>query len=399
MTASPPSPIGALPQAASRHSLALLRFPDPRTHWVVVMVATLSAPITDPAELMGRVDGLHALVPMIGARLSGERWTPATVSPVEVTEGDPLGQPALDRPFDLTTEAPLRLVLGAGGGRLALAGHHAAFDGLALLALLTALTGGPPPEPVTSPPAGPPASKRPLLQRLLRPADRIAPSPPSPSRPSTSPPSTSPPSTSSPSTGADVYASEEIHVTGPSPTARLAQACAEAAGAHNRRFHARWEKVGVTVAKGGPAGVGNVASYRRIDAPAGADLVPLVADALATPEEPAEQVKASPALSLLTPLVDRFSDSFLLSNLGRHDVPGVSRLDFFPVARGRSAVAFAAASVKGGASTLTIRARDLSPAAARSLLVDAATHLAGSAPAPPPDVEPLGEGRATGPSV
>lgn len=378
MTNSSTSATGALPQPASRHSLALLRFPDPRTHWVVVMVASLTAPINDPVDLARRVDVLHQWVPMIGARLSGESWRPATVRPVEVTAGDPLGRPELDRPFDLTAEAPLRLVLGADGLRLGLAGHHAAFDGLALLALLAALTGGSPPRPVSSPPAGPPASKRPLLQRLVRPADRIAPSTPPPA--------------------SDAYASEEIQVRGGSVTARLAQACAEAAGAHNRRSHVRWRKVGVTVAKGGPAGVGNVASYRRIDAPASADLAPIVTAALATPQEPAEQVKASRALSLLTPLVDRFSDSFLLSNLGRHDVPGVSRVDFFPVARGRSAVVFAAASVTGSASTLTIRARDLSPAAARSLLTDAAARFA-AAKAMAPDLEPSGEGRATSPSV
>lgn len=394
MTNSSPPSTGALPQPASRHALGLLRFPDPRTHWVVVMVATLTAPITDHADLTRRLDALHAQVSITGARLSGERWVPGTVGAAKVTKGEPLGQPELDRPFDLTAEAPLRVVLGAEGLRLGLAGHHAAFDGLALLALLTALTGGPPPEPVSSPPAGPPGSKFALLQRLVHPADRIAP--------------TSPPSTS------DAYASEEIHVTGSSPTARLVQACAGAAAAHNRRLHARWAKVGVTVAKGGPAGVGNVASYRRVDAPTGADLVPIVVGALASPDEPAEQVKASRALRLLVPLVDRFSDSFLLSNLGRHDVPGVSRVDFFPVARGRSAVAFAAASVAGGASTLTVRARDLSPAAARSLLTDASARFATSGRtagrpgrgAPPltgagfaPDVDPSGEGQPATPSV
>ena len=101
-------------------------------------------------------------------------------------------------------------------------------------------------------------------------------------------------------------------------------------------------------------------------------------EALASPEEPGEQVSAPKlVMRLLEPVVERFSDTILISNLGRHRVPGVERLDFFPVARGRSAVCFAAAAIEGGATTLTLRARDLSPGDARRLLADAADRLAG----------------------
>ena len=62
------------------------------------------------------------------------------------------------------------------------------------------------------------------------------------------------------------------------------------------------------------------------------------------------------------------------------DVDGVERLDFFPVARGRSAVCFASAAIEDGSTTLTLRARDLSPGDARRLLADAADRLAGSPP-------------------
>jgi hypothetical protein len=342
----PPAP-AALPQPASRHALGLLRFPDPRTDWVVVMVATLPEPAGD---LDARLRELHRHVPMVGARLRDEVWHPGEPA-WSVVDGEPLDSPELVRAFDLADEPPLRILLGADGTRLGLAGHHAAFDGLSLVALLIGLLGGELPAPVASPPPGPPGSKVPLLKRLARPADRVAPSRPAPVR--------------------DSFATAEVEISGRDTTGRLAAACVAAADAHNRRHNARWDKVGITIAKGGPAGVGNVASYRRIDLAAGEPVVAAVTEALATPDEPAEQVNASKLLRLLTPVVDRFSDSILLSNLGRQDVPGVERIDFFPVARGRSAVAFASATVRGGRSTLTIRARDLSPAAARSLLDDA----------------------------
>ena len=82
-----------------------------------------------------------------------------------MVDGDPLGHPDLDRPFDLTAEPPLRLVVGTEGRRLAVVGHHAAFDGLALVAVLAHLVGGPDPQPVASPPPGEPGSKLPLLER------------------------------------------------------------------------------------------------------------------------------------------------------------------------------------------------------------------------------------------
>ncbi|MCU1455075.1 MAG: hypothetical protein JWN46_3221, partial [Acidimicrobiales bacterium] len=347
--AAPASQVGELPAPASRHALALLRFPDPRTDWVVVTVATLDEPITDLAP---RLAQLHADVPIVGARLRDETWIAGEPAEPVAVDGDPLGHPDLDRPFDLATEPPLRLVVSRDGTRLGVVGHHAAFDGLALVALLTALTGGPRPSPVDSPPPGEPGSKLPLLARLARPADRVA------ATPGVWP--------------GDAYASEEITVTGRNVTGRLAAAAAAASGEHNAGLGHRWRKVGFTIAVGGPAGVGNVASYRRIDVPAGAPVAEPVAEALRSPDEPGEQVSAPKlVMRALEPVVERFSDSILVSNLGRHAVPGVSRLDFFPVARGRSAVCFAAAGVEGGATTLTIRARDLSPGDARRLLARA----------------------------
>lgn len=344
----------ALPAPASRHALALLRFPDPRTDWVVVTVATLTRPIED---LDDRIADLHRMVPVVGARLRDEVWHPGAAPEVIDVDGDPLGTTVLDRPFDLATEAPLRLVRSADGLRLGVVGHHAAFDGLALVAVLRALTAGDEPRPVTSPPPGPPGSKLPLLERLARPADPVAPTP-----------------------GVwpgDAYATTVVDVAGKGITGRIAEACVAAVGAHNERHHRRLRKVGLTIAVGGPAGVGNVASYRRVDVDPEEPIAGLVQDALASPDEPGEQVSAPKiVMRLLEPVVERFSDTILISNLGRHAVPGVERLDFFPVARGRSAVCFASAAIEGGATTLTLRARDLSPGDARRLLADAADRLA-----------------------
>jgi hypothetical protein len=269
-----------------------------------------------------------------------------------------VGDPALDRPFHLADEAPLRLLLSPDGRRLGVVGHHAAFDGLALVAVLRALTAGDRPQPVTSPPPGPPGSKLPLLERLVRPADPVAPTP-----------------------GVwpgDAYATTVVDVRGKGITGRIAAACVQAVAAHNDRHERRLRKVGLTIAVGGPAGVGNVASYRRIDVTPQGPVADLVQEALASPDEPGEQVSAPKVvMRMLEPVVERFSDTILISNLGRHRVPGVERLDFFPVARGRSAVCFASAAVEGGATTLTLRARDLSPGDARRLLTDAATRLVG----------------------
>ncbi len=139
-----------------------------------------------------------------------------------------------------------------------------------------------------------------------------------------------------------------------------------------------------------------MASYRRIDVRPTTTSPPLVQAALVSTEEPGEQVSAPKALmAALAPVVERFSDTILLSNLGRHPVAGVSRLDFFPVARGRSAVCFASAAIEGGETTLTLRARDLSPGDARRLLDGApVAHLADD-----PDLSGYPSRRRTSPAA
>jgi hypothetical protein len=384
----------ALPAPASRNALALLRFPDRRTGWVVVAAASLAAP---PARLDERVQALQRAVPIVGARLRGEVWHQGTTPEPLVVDGEPLGAPVLLEPFRLAAEPPLRVLVGAGGARLAVACHHAAFDGLGLVALLAALLGGPLPSPPAPPGAGRPAAElRGLLGRVARPADRVAPSPYAPAR--------------------DALAVREVALAGRGVTARLAAAAVAAVGARNARLGRRWRRVGVNLGlagpapaavprdgrrTGGPAGsaadqgghapaggdpdaaassgssavAGNVSRYRRVDLLAGEAVGPAVAAAMASPREPVDQVWSPRLGRLLGPVARRCSDSLLVSNVGRRAVPGATRLDFFPVARGRSAVAVGAAGLPGGPSTVSLRARDLSSEDAEALLADIVARL------------------------
>jgi hypothetical protein len=381
-----------LPAPASRNALALLRFPDRRTGWVVVAAATLEAP---PAGLDERLQALHRAVPMVGARLRGEVWHPGAPPAPLVVDGEPLGAGVLLDPFRLDAEPPLRVLVGAGGARVAVACHHAAFDGLGLVALLAALLGGPLPRPPAPAGGGRPAAElRGVLGRLARPADRVAPSP----RPPAS----------------DALAVREVALPGPGVTARLAAAAVAAAGGRNARLGRPWRRVGINLGLAGPpaspgdpgpaeapgppaspgppaagapgpAGLdppapdppeaGNRSRYRRVDLVVGEPVAAAVAAALASPREPVDQVWSPRLGRLLGPVARRGSDSLLVSNVGRCAVPGATRLDFFPVARGRSAVAVGAAGLPGGPSTVSLRARDLSTEDAEALLADVVARL------------------------
>jgi hypothetical protein len=214
-----------------------------------------------------------------------------------------------------------------------------------------------------------------LVGRLVRPADRVAPSLHRPGR--------------------EALVVREVDLAGPGVTARVIDAAVAAAGERNQRLGRPWRRVGVNIGLagpqngpgsggGGPAAVpgeagavpGNSSRYRRVDLVPGQAVGPVVADALASSREPLDQVW-SPRLGwLLEPVVGRFSDSLLVSNLGRREVPGATRVDFFPVARGRSAVAVGAVGLAGGPVTVSVRARDLSSEDAGALLADLVARLA-----------------------
>jgi hypothetical protein len=366
----------------------------------VVIAATLADPVD---RLDDRLAALHRAVPMTGARLHGEVWHPGSPPELLIVDGEPLAAPALVGRFDLATQPPLRVVVGSGGRRLAVACHHAAFDGLGLLALLTALVGNPVAGSATlplrgaEPPEGEPRGRgrrvagagrrrpapelRGLVGRLVRPADRVA---PSLSRP-----------------GREALVVRQVDLAGAGVTARLVDAAAAAAGARNGRLGRPWRRVGVNVGLAGPevgsgalrgeAGAsrgeadplswgtgalpGNSSRYRRLDLTPGEPAGPALAAALASAREPLDQVWSPRFGWLLEPVVGRFSDSLLVSNLGRREVPGATRLDFFPVARGRSAVAVGAVGLAGGPATVSVRARDLSTEDAEALLADLVDRL------------------------
>ena len=400
-----------LPAPASANELALLRFPDRRTAWVVVAAATLAERAD---RLEDRLAALHRAVPMTGARLRGEVWHPGSPPDPLIADGDPLHAPALLDRFDLATQPPFRIVVGSEGHRLAVACHHAAFDGRSLVALLAALTGGVdnlehldsgsatlPLRGAEPRRAGLGAARgegprgegpgrrvpevRGLVGRMLRPADRVAASPGRHVR--------------------EALAVREVRLGGAGVTERLAEAAVAAAGARNVRMGRPWRRVGINVGLAGrpaPAGpaepggggaadpggsvgpgggvpLGNSSRYRRLDLRPGVPVGPVLRAALASPREPLDQVW-SPRLGwLLEPVMGRFSDSLLVSNLGRCVVPGATRLEFFPVARGRSAVAVGAAGLAGGPATVSVRARDLSSEDAEALLEDLVARLAGRA--------------------
>jgi len=327
--------------------MAVLRHPDPTSHWSIVVAASLMQEKTS-RQLADRLGEVHAAVPVTGSRLAGDVWVAGSTPDIVVVDGEPLDAPLLTAAYTLEREAPLRVVLGSAGRRIAIAGHHAAFDGLALVAILEALLGGGLPGAAL----GVPARKGGwhlggAFRRIFRPADRVAPSLAVPAR--------------------ECFVSRQVSVAGREFTPRLAAACVRAIATHNERRGWPWRRIGISVAIGGPTGVGNVASYRRVDVGPSDPVVERVTAALADETEPTELVRAPAGLALLRPLAHRLSDSVLVSNLGLQQLP-VDRLEFFPVARGRSAVAIGAAGVRRGGATLTLRARDLDVADADAIL-------------------------------
>jgi hypothetical protein len=306
-----------------------------------VVTATFAAPVEG---LAARLDALHARLPIIGARLRGDEWVAGAAPPVRQL-AKPLGAcPLVDR-FDLGTDAPLRVAATPDGIGLAVAGHHAAFDGLSLVALLGALAGGELPSPMAVTHSAPTRNGQRAglfgaARRVLRPADRIAPSIPPPPH--------------------ETFATQPVQLHGPDVTARIVAASVAAGADHNARRGRRWRRIAVSVGIGGSGAIGNTASYRRIELDARADPRAAVTAALRDRSEPFELSRAPALLRFLAPLARRLSDSILVSNLGVHQVPGATSVSFFPVARGRSAVAVGAVGLVGGPSSVSVRARDLS---------------------------------------
>lgn len=322
-----------------RASAPARRHPDRRTTWVIVLLSRLDHECPTERELIVRLRESAVTHPLLASRLRGSWWYPVGGLPdvATVSDEDPLLAAPIQT-FALDREPPLRVRVAADRSWLMLCGHHFAFDGLGMVSLLrTLLTGEPSASPdhaTVSAPSEPPWA---ALHRLALPAFPVTPSPAPPQR--------------------DSFVSRSVRLGGTGVTARLAAACAAAVTAHNEAHHRPCSRIGISVAVGG---VGSeAATYRRVDVARGQSAQRYVEAALHERAVPGELVHIPAWAALLRPVLPRLSDTFLVSNLGRCDVPGVSLLEFFPVARGRSAVAFGAAGLAGRGSTLTVRARDL----------------------------------------
>lgn len=371
-------------RAITPSEAAILHHPDRRTAWAPAIVIEVAGAPLDRAGLDRALEELATQHSIVAARLRHGEWV-AGGSPAAVASDEPSGLAGLCRPFDLTREPPVRVSLSADGQTVAVAAHHAALDGRALLAVAERLlrgagsvAGGTPPASPPNPPnavPGPDRAPSPAtpsaegasagsgaaraLQRLVRPADRVA------------------PSTSAPS--AEVFVSAELPPQAQARVAALAAAASGAAQVWNAARGAPWRRVGLTIPVGGPPVLGNVSTHRRVDVAADADIAAAVRTALDAPYTAGEGAPHPAVMRLLAPVVERFSDSLLVSNLGLVSLPGAAAVDFYPQARGRSAVALGAASVEGGARRLTLRARDLTQTDAQALLDATVARLS-----PPP---------------
>lgn len=354
-------------RAITSSEAAILHHPDRRTAWAPLLVIEVAGEPLTAADAHRRIAALATRHSMLRARRLGDTWVASTAAPEPVELGE---LAALCRPFDLTAEAPLRVALSEDGRHLAIAAHHAALDGRALLMVAEHLLAVPErgehdrrapaagATPAPSPSAGanrPPAPSASAargaidaLRRLGRPADRVA-------------PSLSPPAH-------EVFVTADLPAAASARVAQLAAAACMASQGWNAARGTPWRRVGLTIPVGGPAVLGNVSTHRRIDVPAAADVAAAVQAALRATHSPAEGAPSPALMRLLGPVVERFSDSLLVSNLGRVSLPGAAAVDFYPQARGRSAVALGAATVTGGARRLTLRARDLTQADAQALL-------------------------------
>ena len=198
----------------------------------------------------------------------------------------------------LRREPPLRIVASVRRNWLLLAGHHFAFDGLGMVSILRALLSGESePAPDYSSLDSSTHSIMRTLSWVFRPAEVVAPSASVPTH--------------------DSFANTEVALSGRGITAGLARACAAAIVFHNAEAGRPLQRIGISVAVGGVDG--QSATYRRVDVSAVDEVEEAVSTALADPSVPAELKGLPPGAFLLQPLLRRFSDTFLVSNLGRLD--------------------------------------------------------------------------------
>ena len=339
---------------------AVLQHPDQRTSWIILLAANLRQPITDATD---RLEQLAGTAPITAARLAGSLWTPGSPTSLLTSDGDPLNDERLVERFDLNQEPPIRVIANRQRTRVAIAGHHAALDGLGVAGVLRALLGQREPRPSGSDrrgpaPAGPSGGASygadriaPLLARppanCRRPLDRDQ-------RPI-------------------AHCPARRGVCGCGGEPQLADARSLETGRALVRYRGR---------------LGHRKHRQlRLNLAADTDIASAVRAGLQRTMGPGTDLAPAWLAPLLRPIVSWCSDSILFSNLGRLSISGLENLEFYPVARGRSAVAFGAAGTPGGAATLTVRTRDLVDSDA---VGSSTTPLMSSNTITPPDSHPLG---------
>jgi SAM-dependent methyltransferase len=319
----------------------------PEISWSIVLDAEPAGPI-HPEEVGERVRAAWHLHDLPGAAP-----IPRVVS---AGAGDLALTDAADRPYDDDGDLCRLIVADGPRPRLIVAGHHSAFDGLGLVALLGAALGVSLGTTARGTPAteGAPAGGwryplRRLEEALVHPPTRIAPL--------------------GGKTGAAgdhllrqrserTVSSAELIVAAASAV-RLWNASADPddGGFLDDRIVVA---VGASRRRGADARIGTQAAWFRLAVPP--DLDPDgVRRALATrgpePSPAAGAARATSALGLGKVLARRTGSTMLVSNLGRVEPDGpLADAAFFPSAHGRSGVAIGGVGV-GGRMTVTLRAR------------------------------------------
>jgi hypothetical protein len=331
--------------------------------WSIVIEAKLAEPLA-PTLAASRLNEALALAPGLGHMPELVSFGPGGM--------DSLRQAFADDPYPEGGPVIRVGVRPEPEPAVLLAAHHGALDGLGLLALLGVALGA----RVASSARGlgdrgparsfAGAAARRVTEALLFPPHRIA---------------------SQPGAGRGLVAAGDELAALPVPpfeggTPALVGAAAQAVRRWNRDRSAPIDRLVMAVGASRRPGTaptleeGSAYLRLRLQSTEQEDIRRALGKALPQP--------AAPALTGLGPLAPfarrlsgRLGSTMLVSNLGRLTGPAeLLRVAFYPVAHGRSGVAFGAATVRGvGVLTIRARRRDFDREAARQLLTLAASEL------------------------
>ncbi|WP_182526406.1 hypothetical protein [Nocardioides dongkuii] len=324
---------------------------DPSAPWRILLSARLRTP--------RQAADLHATL----SRLFDDQAWPGV--PEVVAHDDPEALRVLLAGRD---RAPV--VLGVAGSEVVVSAHHSYVDGLGLLAVLAAVTGG----PVSSTARG--VADRPregsfsavaarrLAEVALRPPARVV-------------------APGAPSAEGDVLVQQTTERT--VRTAELVHAGVSAVVAHNARHGRPSRHVAVAIGAGRPAdGARAIADrsqllrLRDLEGRSLPEIEQLVRQAPTQPPPAARGAASSrlleAALRLLAP---RLGSTLLVSHLGEVSAPEVAGLAFHPVTVGGTGLSLGAVG-RDGVTTLGLRARaaDWDATALQLLLDDVVRALA-----------------------